>query len=228
MTTGTVPVPDEPRRLLAEVRSLTRQVRRDQRLTWVTLLILAGVTFLAIPFDVVFMHVRHFADGSNQFSRQGVLYFWPAALLVSYAAIAYSYIRTARTRGLSARVMPYAITGAALTALFTAVYLWVWHYFDTHPVPTHPFPVWVMTLDRLIAPAGIIGIALLVLARLERHPALLLFTVIYLLIVLVPIDFGWTGHGDRPRTMFVPQQVIDGTVLLLGAAGFGLARRRQR
>jgi hypothetical protein len=228
MTTGSVPVPDEPRRLLAEVRSLTRQVRRDQRLTWVTLLVLAGVTFLAIPFDVVFMHVHCHSDGSCGFSRQGVLYFWPAALPLSYAAIAYSYIRAARTRGLSARVLPYAITGAALTALFTGVYLWVWHYLDTHPVPAHPFPAWVMTLDRLIAPAGIIGIALLVLARLERHPALLLFTVVYLLIVLVPIDFGWTGHGDRPRTFFVPQQVIDGTVLLLGAIGFALARRRQR
>jgi hypothetical protein len=227
MTTDSVPLPDEPRRLLAEVRSLTLQVRRDQRLTWITLSILAGVTFLAIPFDVIFMHVHCQAD-SCQFSRQGVLYFWPAALLLSYAAIAYSYIRSARARGLGARVMPYAITGAALTALFTAVYLWVWHYFDTHPVPAHPYPAWVMFFDRLIEPAGIIGIALLVLARLERNPALLLFTVIYLLVVLVPIDFGWIGHGDRPRTFWVPQQVINGLVLTLGAVGFTLARRRQR
>jgi arginine exporter protein ArgO len=52
MTTGSVPVPEEPRRLLAEVRSLTRRVRRDQRLTWVTLMILAGVTFF-VPQQVI-------------------------------------------------------------------------------------------------------------------------------------------------------------------------------
>jgi hypothetical protein len=221
-------VPDEPRRLLAEVRSLTLQVRRDQRLTWLTLLILAGVTFLAIPFDIAFMRVHCHPDGSCQFSRAGLLYFWPAALLLSYAAIAYGYTRTARARGLSARVLPYAITGAALTVLFTGVYLWVWHYFDTHPPMSVAFPVWVMYLDRLIEPAGIIGIALLVLARLERNPALLLFTLAYLVVVLGPVDFGWVNHGHGPRYFYVPQQVIDGVVLLLGAIGFALARRRQR
>jgi hypothetical protein len=223
MTTDSV---SEPRRLLAETRSLARQVRLDQRLTWVTLLILAAVTLLAIPFDVHFMRVHCLADGSCQFSRRGVLYFWPAALLLSYAAIAVTYIRVARSRGLGARVLPYTITGAALTVLFTGVYLWVWHYFDTHPAPEHPFPAWVMVLDRLIAPAGIIGIALLVLARLERNLALALFTGIYLLVVLVPVDFGWVGHGDNTRMFWVPQQVINGTVLLLGALGFALARQR--
>jgi hypothetical protein len=225
MTTDSV---SEPRRLLAEAQSLAHRVRLDQRLTWVTLSILAGVTFLAIPFDVHFMSVHCVAGSGCQFKRLGVLYYWPAALMLSYAAIAFSYIRITRSRGLGTRVMPYTITGAALTALFTGVYLWVWHYFDTHPVPTHSYPAWVMLLDRLIAPAGIIGIALLVLSRLERNTALLLFTVVYLLVVLVPIDFGWVGHGDRPRTAYLPEQVINGTVLLLGAIGFGLARRRQR
>jgi hypothetical protein len=225
MTTDSIP---EPRRMLAETRSLARQVRLDQRLTWVTLAVLAGVTFLAIPFDTHFMYVHCTPDGACHFKRWGVLYYWPAALMLSYAAIAYAYMRVARSRGLGARVLPYAITGAALTVLFTGVYLWVGHYFDTHPVPVHPYPAWVMVLDRLIAPAGIIGIALLVLARLERNTALLLFTVIYLLFVLVPINFGWVGHGDRTRTFWVPEQVINGTLLLLGAAGFALARRRQR
>jgi hypothetical protein len=228
MTTESMPAGSEPRRLLAEARALARQVRVDQRLTWVTLLVLAIVTFVAIPFDVVFMHVHCTGDGSCRFSRQGVLYYWPPALLLSYAGIAAAYIRVARSRGLGARVLPYAVTGTALTAVFTAAWLWVRHYLATHPTPTHPFPAWVMFLDRLIAPAGIIGIALLVLARLERNMALLAFTVAYLAVVLVPIDFGWTGHGDRPRTLYVREQIITGTVLLLGAIGFALARRRQR
>lgn len=225
MTTDSVP---EPRRLLAETRSLARQVRLDQRLTWMTLLVLAGVTLLAIPFDTHFMSVHCTPDGACQFKRWGVLYYWPAALLLSYAAITYAYIRVARSRGLGARVMPYAITGGALTALFTAVYLGVWHYLDTHAVPQDPMPAWVMFLDRLIAPAGIIGIALLVLARLERNTALLLFTVVYLLVVLVPINFGWVGHGDNTRMYWVPEQTINGVVLLLGALGFAWSERRRR
>jgi hypothetical protein len=228
MTTDSVPAGGEPRRLLAEVQSLARQVRLDQRLTWVTLLILAAATFAAIPFDVIFMSVHCHADGSCGFTRYGVLYYWPAALLIAYGAIAFLYIRAARSRGLGARVMPYTVTGAASTALFVGVYLWVWHYLHTHPVPTHPFPAWVMVLDRLIAPAGIIGVALLVLARLERNGALLAFTVAYLAVVLVPIDFGWVAHGGSTRWFWVPQQVIDGALLLSGAIGFAVARRRQR
>lgn len=228
MTTESVSAGGEPRRLLAEVRSLTRQVRFDQRLTWVTLLVLAVVTFVAIPFDVLGMRVHCTGDGVCQFDRRGYFYYWPPTLLLAYAGIAAAYLRVTRSRGLGARVLPYAITGAALTVLFTAVWLWVRHYFLTHAVPAHPYPAWTMFFDRLIAPAGIIGIALLVLARLERNMALLAFTVAYLAVVLVPIDFGWVGHGDRPRTFWVPQQVIDGLVLLLGAIGFALARRRQR
>ena len=54
------------------------------------------------------------------------------------------------------------------------------------PVPTHPLPYWALLLDRLIAPWGTIVVALLVLAWLERHIALLAFTLGYLAVVLVP------------------------------------------
>ena len=66
-----------------------------------------------------------------------------------------------------------------------------------------------------------------VLARLERNVPLLLFTLGYLAVVLVPIDFGWGRNWDI-HTTFLPQQIIDGVILLAGAAGFALARRRQR
>jgi hypothetical protein len=127
--------------------------------------------------------------------------------------------------------VPYAVTGAALALLFTVAAVGVRLYFARHapsiePAP-HPMPYWVLLLDRLIAPWGTIGVALLVLARLERNVALLVFTLGYLLVVLVPIDFGWHANGDI-RTSFLPQQVINGTVLLLGAIGFAVARRRRR
>jgi hypothetical protein len=66
-----------------------------------------------------------------------------------------------------------------------------------------------------------------VLARLERDVALLWFTLGYIAVVLVPIDFGW-GRNWSIHTTFLPPQIIDGTVLLAGAIGFALARRRQR
>jgi hypothetical protein len=156
---------------------------------------------------------------------------WPGGCAsLAYAAIAYSYIRVARARGLGARVMPYAITGAVTTLLFTAVWVAERIYWAGRALPADPQPIpsWVLFVDRLIGPWGMIGIALLVLARLERNIALFAFTVGYLAVVLVPINFGWVGNGGNTRMYWVPGQVISATVLLLGAAGFALARRRHR
>ncbi|GGM16180.1 hypothetical protein ACFFX1_03290 [Dactylosporangium sucinum] len=226
MTTDSVPAGGDPRRLLSEVRGLARRVRADQRVTWFALLVLAVVTFVGIPFDWYFLVSHCVSDGTAcQFSRQGVLYYWPPALLLAYVAIAVCYVRVARARGLGTRVLPYAITGVALTVLFIAAWVAARLYFPTHP---HRFPDWVLALDRLIAPWGTIGVALLVLARLERNLGLLVFTLGYLTVALVPIDFGWHWQGQGIGTAFLPQQFINGTVLLLGAIGFALAGRRRR
>ena len=230
MTTDSIPAGGDPRRLLSDVHALARRVRLDQRLTWVTLLVLAAATYLGIWFDVHFMSVRCTSDSACHFSRQGVLYYWPPVLLLAYAGIAYSYIRVARARGLGARVMPYAITGAVTTFLFVAAWVAERIYMAGRVLPADPQPTssWLLLLDRLIAPWGTIGVALLVLARLERNLALLAFTAGYLAVVLVPINFGWVDHGQGTRMFWVPDQVISGTVLLLGAIGFALARRRRR
>ncbi|WP_030441563.1 hypothetical protein [Actinoplanes subtropicus] len=230
MTTESVPAGGDPRRLLSDARSLAHRVRRDQRATWIALLILALATLVAIPFDYFFLvaHCTPVGDGAAcSFDRRGFLFYWPPALLLTYAAIAFCYLRIARERGLGTRVLPYAITGAALTVLFTAAWVGIRVYLGRHGVPAHPLPSWALALDRLVAPAGTIGVALLVLARLERNAALLFFTLGYLAVVLVPIDFGWGRNWDI-HTTFLPPQIIDGTVLLAGAAGFALARRRQR
>src|SRR5262249_42248294 len=49
MTSGTAFPGNDPRQLLSGTRELTRQVRRTQRATWFPLLVLAAVTFAAIP-----------------------------------------------------------------------------------------------------------------------------------------------------------------------------------
>ena len=79
---------------------------------------------------------------------------------------------------------------------------------------------------RLASPAGAIGLALLVLAWAERNPALLVFTLGYLVIVLVPITFGWVI--PLSPWSFLPRLVIQGSVLLLGGIGFALAQRPAR
>ncbi|SDT79008.1 hypothetical protein [Actinoplanes derwentensis] len=221
MTTDAVPAGGDPRRLLADAHDLARRVRHDQRVTWFPLLVLAALTFAAIPADYFGMQVAC-DDGGCHFSRSGFHLFWPPALLAAYTAIAVCYVRVARSRGLGARVLPYAITGAALAALSMTAWLLAHHFWFNSP-PAGPFPAWVLLVDHLIAPAGTIGLALLVLARLERNLALLIFTLGYLVVVLMPIEIG----GDT-RTTFIPQQIVNGVVLLLGAAGFALTRRSRR
>ncbi|WDZ83816.1 hypothetical protein [Micromonospora cathayae] len=230
MTTESMSAPGDPRRLLADVRALAHRVRLDQRQTSVALLVLASVTFAAIPFDWFGMTVNCAPDGSCQFARRGMLYYWPPALLLAYAAIAVCYVRAARARGLGARVLPYAITGAVTSAVFPAAWVAVALYLSQHPVPDQPLPYWGLVLDRLVMPWGMIGVALLVLAWLERNVALLLFTLAYLATVLLvlPLNTGFgPPHWGVRATMALPQLGC-GVVLLAGALGFRAARRRHR
>ena len=225
-----MPAGGDPRRMLSDVRSLTRRVRLDRRMTWVVLLVLAVVTLAGIPFDWFGMWVRCHADGGCEFARRGVLYYWPPALLLAYAAIAVVHVRHARARGLGAQVLPYAITGAVTTVLFTAAWVVAAAYFRDNPAPFDPLPFWWIALDRLIAPWVMVGVALLVLAWLERNLALLLFTVAYLaLVVLVlPMGDGFGSGAFGIRAAMAAPQLIVGVVLLLGALAFRAAQRRQR
>lgn len=75
-------------------------------------------------------------------------------------------------------MLPYAVTGAALTVFYSGVALAVRLYLNSRPVPDHPFPSW-------------------------RPP--------------------WGYLTD-----FLAPQLVDGAVLLLGAAGFAAARRWSR
>jgi hypothetical protein len=232
MTTTSVPAGDDPRRLLSDVRALAHRVRLDQRVTWFALLALAVVTIVAIPITWYFNHPDSCAPGADGGSvcQVGghlgpIRFYWPVALLLAYTAITVYAARVTRARGLGARALPYVLTGAALVVLGTAAWLVERHYLLSHPPPTDQFPYWDLLLSRLVAPAGTIGVALLVLAWLERHVALLVFTLGYLAVVLVPISFGWNPHNSW---QFLAPQVINGAVLLLGAAGFAIARRWYR
>ncbi|GAA2626203.1 hypothetical protein [Paractinoplanes durhamensis] len=228
MTTESAPAAGDPRRLLADMRTLAHRVRLDQRMTWSALLVLAAATLVAIPFDWFGMKLDCAPDGSCAYARRGMLYYWPWAMLLAYAAIAFLHVRAARARGLGSRVWPYAITGAVTTVVFPGAWVALAVYFSNHPYPEGPLPYWWYVLDRLVMPWGMIGVTLLVLAWLERNVALLLFTVGYLVLVLLvlPMSDGTrlVHWGGLRAQMAVPQLIV-GVVLLLGALGF---RRRQR
>jgi hypothetical protein len=228
MTSDAVPAGSDPRRLLSDVRALAHRVRLDQRVTGLALLVLAAVLLVGIPAEWYSAH-SDCAGGADPCHLRGLArpLYWLPALLVAYSGIGFYAARVAQARGLGALVRPYVLTGAGLALLSAAAWLAASLYWGRHGVPAHPLPPWAMVLDRLIAPAGTIGVALLVLAWLERHLALLAFSVVYLVVVLVPINFGWGAHwgGDW---WLAPQLVIDGLLLAVGGAGFALAQRVRR
>ncbi|MFJ8578319.1 hypothetical protein [Micromonospora sp. NPDC093277] len=229
MTTDSVPAGGDPRRLLADARDLARRVRLDQRVTWLPLLVLALVIFGAIPayrYGHVVSDCQTVNDGEVcNVWLQTVTFYWLAALALAYLVIAGGYLRVARARGVDARVLPYAVIGIALVGLGFA-FAAVWVRLNPLTFPEEPSAL-AQSLFRLLDPPGAIGLALLVLAWLERHVALLLFAIGYLTVVLVPINFGWGTHWG-PHTWFIPQLVINGGTLLLGSAGFALAQRLRR
>ncbi|SCL73493.1 hypothetical protein [Micromonospora peucetia] len=232
MTSDVVSAGGDPRRLLAEARGLARRVRLARRVTWLPLLVLAAVTFGAIVVSgwgpTVVSDCRA-VDGDQvcKIWEPVPQLYWLVALSLAYVVIAGGYLRVARARGVDARVLPYVLTGVVLAVvLFAALAAGAGAWIVSDPQLLDPSGV-VQVLFRLLTPIGGIGLALLVLAWLERHPALLVFAFGYLAVVLVPINFGWGVHWGG-RWHDAPMLIIGGGVLLLGSAGFGLAHRLRR
>jgi hypothetical protein len=81
-----------------------------------------------------------------------------------------------------------------------------------------------------LVPLISIGLALFVLARVERSRPVLAFAVGYLVVALVACGVGPHGRGPThvsPLWSFLPALTVTGAVLLLGGAGFALAARRR-
>jgi hypothetical protein len=228
MTTETAYPGDDPHRLLSKTRELARRVRKEQRATWLPLLVFAAVTFASIP---VLRYSGHHLGPCRAvpggrickvYSNAEFVY-WPIALVLAYVAIAAFYIRRSRARGVGTRVRPYAIAGIIVAVVLTGVAFW-----ELHNPPVAQNPIGLIGLPyRLASPGAAIGLALLVLAWAERNRALLLLTLAYLAVVLAPVTFGWV-MGPLSQWSFVPPLVIEGSVLLLGGISFALAQRPLR
>lgn len=233
MTTDAVPAGGDPRRLLAEARGLARRVRLAQRVTWLPLLVLAVMVLGAIPMyrysNPIESDCQVLADGQVcRVWQPWADFYWLTATAIAYVVIARGYLRVARDRGVDARVLPYVLTGVGVAVLLTVLELagaGAWILPDLQ-ARLHP-PAYALVLFRLLSPTGGIGLALLVLAWLERHVALLLFTLAYLVVVLVPVTSGW-GGGWLADWQHGPMLALGGGLLALGSAGFALAQRLRR
>ncbi len=232
---------DDPQRLLSGVRELAQRVREAQRATWLPLLVFAVITFAAIPVDrygryTVTCRAVFTAGPAGPAGRVCAAYstagsvYWPSALVLAYVAIAACYVYRSRARGVGTRVRPYVTAGIIIAVVVTCASLWAAHHPPIGERDILGVHVQVQSLGliyRLIGPASAIGLALLVLARVERNRALLVLTLGYLAIVLLPVRFGWVMAYPSPW-FFLPHLVIDGSVLLIGGVGFALAQRPAR
>jgi hypothetical protein len=222
----------DPRRLLSSTRELTRRVRRAQRATWFPLLVLALVSFAAIPVIrygghqlATCVRVPAAPPGARvckAYSNAQFAY-WPIALVLAYVVIAAFYISRSRALGLETRVRPYAVAGIAIAVVLTAASLWQAHALS--PSPAGPAGAAVLAV-RLTSPGCAIGLALLVLAWAERNRALAVLTLGYLAIVLLKVGAAPTRTVGS-ATVFLPV-LVQGIVLLLGGIGFALAQRPLR
>jgi hypothetical protein len=227
MTHETVPPADDPRVLLQAVRDVTRQVRIAQRGAWFSLLVFGVVTLAVIP---VYRYAPHELGRCRSGPQPGtyfctatipgVLVYWPVALVLGYAVIAGFYARRSRQRGVGTPVGPYVIAGVA--ALLLAASLW--RALSRPPLPIGQIDITPLTVIGygLASPPGVIGLALLVLAWVERNRALLAFSLIYLVVAVA--DSVRITHSSSPW-FFLPQLLIPAALLLVGSAGFAMFQR---
>jgi hypothetical protein len=225
MAEPSVPQRDSPHELLSATRRLTLQVRQAQRGTWFPLLVFGVITLASLPSLVNGHHVtdcRMLSPGKVclAFSPWSYAY-WPLALVLAYSVVAVFYLGRARRRGVGTRVRPYIFAGVIIAAAATGASLWL----VTHPgpagyPPAAPSPTTEL-LYRLVSPEASIGLALLVLAWVERNSALLLFGLVYLVVACS----GWIhDHRSWPRFLLV----VTAAMLLAGSAGFAVGERRAR
>jgi hypothetical protein len=226
MTNEQGPRAENPHELLSAVHDLTRRVRVAQRGTWFPLAVLGVITLAVIPvYRYAPRHLGPCRSGPGGTSVcaayiPGVLVYWPVALLLAYAVIAGFYLSHAHRRGVGTRIRPYIVAGVAIAILLTAVTLWR----AAHPplplsgIPLHAAPAPPL-VGRLGSATVAIGLALLVLAWVERNWWLTAYSLVYLVIVVA--ESARVSHSPSPWG-FLSHLLIPAAMLLLGSAGFAL------
>jgi hypothetical protein len=247
MTDESAPATDTPRQLLSTTQELTRQVREAQRGTWFPLVLLGLVAAGAAPFYRLGPHPHATCTATVARGPGGILVgpvagaravkcfiafgwptfiYWVVALAAAYAVIAGFYVLRAHRRGVGARIRPYAMAGIAGVMLVAVLWL-AQRYLANQS--RYPSALVVHGLNPLLT----IGLALFVLAWVERSRALLAFAVANLAAVLTnfyDIDGLLRDHGWAVALQwtFVPRLWFAAGVLLLAGAAFAVAERLRK
>jgi hypothetical protein len=230
--------PNSPREILDGLGELTRRVRAVQRGAWFPLLLLGLLTLGGILTDRLTFETGSIPCPDRTtgctYVKQGSPLYWTVGLLLAYGATAWFYLRRSRRRGVGTLARPYLLAAFALVTVVSATGFWA----AAHLNPNGPLDLWGLHLDggssltalleRLTGSPATIGLPLLVLARLERSRALLLFTLLYLAVELVPLTTGWAGIAVTSPWSGLPRLAVPGLLLLLGALGFALAQLPRR
>ena len=228
MTYETTPAAGDPQHLLTATRELTRRVRREQRGAWLPLLVFAAATLAASPFYRYGHAARHCSSVHGGYVCTVyptlALWYWPVALLLGYAGISWFYLHKARQRGVGTRAQPFVAFGVLLAVFATVWTVWAIDHpgflaQSLHLGSSHPS----YSLNRVASPAGVVGLALLLLAWIERSWLLLAITAGYLVVVVIPVFIGSITHPSP--WAFLPHVLLESGVLLLGSVALARAQR---
>ncbi|MFJ7907254.1 hypothetical protein [Kitasatospora sp. NPDC096204] len=215
MTTHPAPSSNNPRDLLTMKQALTRHIHREQRGAWFALLVFAAVRLGAAP-------VVRYGQGDHNGGLPPAMWYWPVALLLAYAAISWFYVRRSARLGLGTRVGPYLALGITLVVLITGYVAWTALDPGFLADLRGPSPFAPILDNAVVSPAGTIGLALLLLARIERSWLLLAIACGYLGSMIsagdLPDPSPWGG---------LPHILLEGGVLLLGGVGLALLQGRK-
>ena len=223
--------PDDPRGLLAGVEGLTRRVRHDQGAAWFALAVFGAITLLATPFYRFGPTSRHCTAHGGAISACTVyptlaLWYWPVAVLLGYATVAWLYLRRSRQHGIGTRVGPYVAVGLLLGLAAAAWLTWALAHPDFLATSLRVgSSTSGSALFRLAGPSGAIGVALLVLAWVERTWLLGAVSVISLAAVVTDSQ---THHSAPSRWVFLPHLLLVAGILLVGAVVLAVAHRSSR
>jgi hypothetical protein len=228
---------DDPRQLLAATQEYGRQARLAQRQTWFPLLVL-GLVVAAWPlFGLSGPPVG--GCGPEVHTATGVLrsctvagsasfvQYWTVALTLAYLAITGLYVRRAHRRGIGTRIGRYAWAWlGGLVVIGASVWVVRDHLGDLTG-NGNALGYRLAAFTPLLA----IGAGLLVLAWVERYPALAWFTVAYLAVAALLLVSTWpslqVSHmiGHHPVAFAASRYLVVGLLLLAGSAGFAVAER---
>ncbi len=226
--------------LVADVGRVQRVTRRARRAIWFPLVLFGIVVLGAAPFyrpwppagsGLTFRNlgpVGGYLGGDLVGSAPA--WYWLIALPLGYVATAAFLRWRAGRKGVAGRIAPYVVAGLALFA-----FLVISSPADLHalglPTSVGTF-LWSNDLAiRGLTPLLPVAIGFLVLAWVERSPALAAFGAGFLGLALLAnlYDIGnlfrWAGlSADDPASGVI----VPGVALLLGGLGFGIAALRER